>query len=134
MLNKINLQGRLTRDVEVRNTPNQTAVSQFTLAVDRNIKNKEGKYESDFINCLAWDKQATFIAQHFHKGDQMIVSGRLQTRSYEKDGSKVYVTEVVTEDVYFCGSPRKQEQEKKEEITPSQLFEDTDDDSLPFDV
>lgn len=95
-MNKTFLLGRLTKDVELRHTQNETAVASFTIAVNR-------KDKADFINCVAWNKQAEFISKYFNKGSQICLVGRLQTRDYEKDGKKVFITEVVAEEVYFTG-------------------------------
>lgn len=110
MLNKVCLQGRLTKDPEVRNTSNQTAVASFTIACNRQFKNEQGNYDADFINCVAWKGTATFVGQNFHKGDMIIISGRIQTRSYDdKNGNKVFVTEVIAEEVNFGGGSSKKE-------------------------
>jgi single-strand DNA-binding protein len=103
-MNKVVLIGRLTRDVELKFTQGGgTAVASFTLAVDRQFKNKEtGKYEADFINCVVWGKLAETMSNYLKKGSLIATSGRIQTRSYEgNDGQKKYVTEVVVEDFQF---------------------------------
>jgi len=104
-MNKIMLIGRLTRDPELRYTQSGTAVASFTLAVDRRFTNQNGEREADFINCVAWQKAAEFVANYFHKGKQMGLEGRLQVRSYEgNDGQRRWVTEVVAEQIEFVGS------------------------------
>lgn len=98
--------GRLTRDVEMRNSigENANVVARFSLAVGRRFKNAEGNYDADFINCVAFGKTAEFIAKYFKKGDMMAVTARVQTGSYtNKDGVKVYTTDMVIEEVDFCG-------------------------------
>lgn len=102
-MNKVVLIGRLTRDPELRFTPGSgTAVTTFTLAVDRNFKNKDGQKEADFINIVAWNKLAEIIANYAVKGRLVAVSGRIQTRTYEgNDGQKRYITEVVADDFQF---------------------------------
>lgn len=103
MINKVILQGRLTKDAEIKSTANQNAVATFTIASERSFKNSEGKYDADFINCVAWKNTATFIAQHFSKGDQIVIVGRLQTRSYDdSQGQKRFVTEVIVDEASFC--------------------------------
>lgn len=98
-MNKIMLIGRLTRDPELKYLPNTgTAVSTFTLAVDRPTA-KDKEQEADFIQCVAWGKTAEFVANYFKKGGLSFVEGRLQIRSYEKDGEKKYVTEVIVSSV-----------------------------------
>lgn len=102
-MNKAVLIGRLTRDPELRFTAGSgIAVTTFTLAVDRNFKNKEGQREADFIPIVVWNKLAEIIANNVTKGRLVAVSGRIQTRSYEgNDGQKRYVTEVVADDFQF---------------------------------
>lgn len=104
-MNKILLMGRLTKDPELRYTQGGTAVASFTLAVNRSFANQNGEREADFINCVAWQKAAEFVSQHFKKGQQMVLEGRLQVRSYDdNNGQRRWVTEVVTEKVEFVGS------------------------------
>lgn len=102
-MNKVVLIGRLTRDPELRFTAgNGTAVTTFTLAVDRKYKNKEGQREADFIPIVVWSKLAEVIANYVTKGRLIAISGRIQTRTYEgNDGQKKYVTEVVADDFQF---------------------------------
>ena len=104
-MNKVILIGRLTKDPELRYTQSGTAVAGFTLAVDRRFANQNGEREADFVNCVAWNKAAEFVAQYFYKGKQMALEGRLQVRSYDgNDGQKRWVTEVVAEQIEFVGS------------------------------
>ena len=101
-MNKVFLIGRLTRDPELRYTGSNTAVATFSLAVNRNFSNQNGEREADFINCVVWDKQAENLVRYQHKGNQIAVEGRIQTRNYDdKDGKKVYVTEVLVNNVNF---------------------------------
>lgn len=106
-MNRVDLMGRLTRDPEIRyTTTNNTAVAQFSLAVNRRFA-KEGEKQADFINIVAWGKTAEFVGKYFVKGQQVAVSGRITTRDYDdKDGKKVYVTEVTAEEVYFADSKK----------------------------
>ena len=106
-MNKVILMGRLTRDPEVRYTQtNNTLVCTFSLAVNRRFK-QEGQPDADFFNIVAWSKTGEFCSKYFKKGQQVGVIGRLQTRNYDdKDGKKVYVTEVVAEETYFADSRR----------------------------
>lgn len=98
MINNVVLVGRLTRDVDLRYTANGTAYASFTLAVERNFKNQNGEKETDFINCAMWRKTAENFASFTHKGSQVGIEGRIQTRNYEnQQGQKVYVTEVLAE-------------------------------------
>jgi len=105
MLNRVVLVGRLTRDPDLRYTPNGVAVANFNIAVNRPFSNQEGNREADFIDCVTWRRQAENLANFMKKGNQIGVDGRLQTRRYEdKDGKMVYVTEVVADSVQFLES------------------------------
>src|SRR5690625_757288 len=107
MINNVTLVGRLTRDVDLRYTPNGKAVANFGLAVNRPFKNSNGENEADFINCQAWGKTAENLANYMKKGSQIGVVGRIQTRSYENnEGRTIYVTEVVTENIQFLESKK----------------------------
>lgn len=100
MLNKVILIGRTTRDVDFRRTSSGTPVATFTLALDNRFVLKDGKPTTDFINCVAWNKTAETMEKYVKKGAMIAVEGRIQTRNYEnKDGNKVYVTEVVCENM-----------------------------------
>lgn len=100
-MNRAILIGRLTKEPELRNTPNGTSVCTFTIAVDRRFK-QEGQQQADFIPIVAWRGQADNCAKYLHKGSQVAVCGSIQTRSYDdKNGNKVYVTEVNAEEVQF---------------------------------
>lgn len=109
MLNKIVLMGRLVRDPELRSTPSGAAVANFTLAVDRDFKNKDtGEKETDFINIQTWRNTAEFVSKYFTKGRMAIVEGRLQIRNYtDKEGNKRTAAEVVADSVYFGDSQSK---------------------------
>ena len=105
MINRTVLAGRLVRDPELRYTSNGVAVSNFTLACNRPFKNQDGEQEADFIQCVAWRKQAENIANYKKKGSLVGIDGRIQTRSYEgQDGKMVYVTEVLAESIQFLES------------------------------
>ena len=104
-MNRVILIGRLTKDPELRTIANGSATTSFTVAVNRTFTNQNGEREADFINCVAWRKQAENIAKYCSKGSQVAVEGRLQTRSYDaQDGTKRYVTEVIADSVTFLGS------------------------------
>lgn len=106
-MNKAFIMGRLTRDPEIRTTPNQVMVATFTLAVDRRNKSANGERQADFIPVVAWRNTADFVGKYFKKGSKMIVIGSIQTRNYDdKDGKKVYVTEIVADEVEFAESKR----------------------------
>jgi len=105
-MNTVQLVGRLTRDVDMRYTAgeNAMATARFSVAVNRRFKNADGGYDADFPGCVAFGKTAEFVNQWFHKGDLIGVTGRLQTGSYvNKDGVKVYTTDVVVDNVEFVG-------------------------------
>lgn len=108
MLNQITIMGRIVRDVELRRTGTGKAVSSFTIAVDRDFSQGDQK-ETDFIDCVAWQKVGEFVSKYFTKGSMIVVSGRLQIRSWtDKDGNKRRTAEVVADAVYF-GDSRKQD-------------------------
>jgi len=104
-LNRVVLVGRLTRDPDLRYTPNGVAVANFTIAINRPFKNQQGENEADFINCVVWRKTAENLANYMKKGSQIGVDGRVQSRSYEgQDGKRVFVTEVMAENIQFLES------------------------------
>lgn len=106
-MNKVELVGRLTRDPEVRYSQgeNASAIARFSIAVNRRFKNAEGNYEADFINCVAFGKSGEFVEKYFKKGMAIGVTGRIQTGSYtNKEGVKVYTTDVVVEEAEFVES------------------------------
>ena len=102
-MNKTQLLGRLTKDIDLRYTQNQTALGRFTLAVPR-MKKEDG---SDFIQCKVWGKRAEVMEKYIKKGHKVCIEGRLEAGSYEKDGKKHYTTEVVVEDFDFIESREK---------------------------
>lgn len=105
MLNKIFIMGRLTRDPELRRTQNGTAVTSFTLAVDRDFKNADGTKETDFIDCVVWRQTAEFVSKYFTKGRMAVVEGRLQIRDWQdKDGNKRRNAGVIADNAYFGDS------------------------------
>ena len=107
MLNRIILMGRLTRDPELRRTGSGTAVTAFSLAVDRDFKSQSGEKETDFIDIVAWRNTAEFVSKFFTKGRMAVVEGRLQIRDWtDKDGGKRRSAEVVADNVYFGDSKR----------------------------
>lgn len=107
MLNRIIIMGRLTRDPELRHTQSDTAVTSFTLAVDRDFKGEDGKRATDFIDVVAWRAVAEFVAKYFTKGRMAIVEGRLQLRDWkDKDGNARRSAEVIADNVYFGDSKR----------------------------
>ncbi|MCT2536420.1 single-stranded DNA-binding protein [Aquibacillus koreensis] len=102
MLNRVVLVGRLTRDPDLRYTPNGVAVANFTIAVNRPFSNQQGEREADFINCVIWRRPAENLANFMKKGSMIGVDGRIQTRSFDgQDGKRVFITEVVADSVQF---------------------------------
>lgn len=109
MLNRVILMGRITQDLEVRQTPNGVSALTFNVAVDRNFKDQSGQYQSDFITCVAWRQTAEFIGKYFGKGRLIALEGTLRSRTYEdKNGTKHYVTEVYVDNASFTGEKSQQ--------------------------
>lgn len=105
MINQVTLVGRLTRDPELRKTSDGLPVTTVTLAVSRQFRNQQGEIEADFVQCTIWKKAAENTVQYCRKGSVVGVTGRLQTRHYDnKEGKRVYVTEVVAESIQFLGA------------------------------
>lgn len=135
MLNRWVGVGRLTKDVDLKYTPNGVPVASFTLAVNRTFTNQQGEREADFINCVVWRKPAENAANYLSKGSLAGVDGRLQTRSYEgQDGKRVYVTEVVADSVQFLDPKKQGGGQQRDSGDPFQDGEpiDIEDDQLPF--
>ncbi|WP_339060771.1 single-stranded DNA-binding protein [Tepidibacillus marianensis] len=147
MLNRVILIGRLTKDPELRYTPTGVAVTTFTLAVDRNYTNQQGQREADFINVVTWRGLAENVANYLKKGRLTALEGRLQIRNYENnEGKRVYVTEVVADNVRFLessNSSRNHSGDNGPQNKPNDRFEqdpfaddgspiDISDDDLPF--
>ena len=109
-MNKVILMGRLTRDVEMRQTPNGVSLARFSIAVNRRFAGKDAQQQADFINCVVWRKPAENVAQYCSKGSLVSVDGRIQTRSYDNNqGQRVYVTEVVADSVQFLETRAQRE-------------------------
>ena len=127
-MNHINLVGRICRTPEVKEIGNDNKVINFTMAVDRKFKNKNGEKEADFIPVVFFGKAADIIEQYFHKGDGIGISGRLQVRNYEnKEGKKVYVTEVIGEDLFFLPAKKSSNEKADTNIdSVAQLNNDPD--------
>lgn len=145
MLNKIIIHGRLTRDPELRYTQSQTPVASFTVAVDRDYTDQSGSKETDFIDCVAWRSGAEFVSKYFHKGQLILVEGRLTSRKWEdRDGNKRTSWEIVADHTYFGESKREDRNSNySENSAPApapkqpaqqQTFQDLPDDDgdLPF--
>lgn len=106
MINNVVMTGRLTRDIELKYSQSGVAVANFTLAVDRSFKNANGERETDFVNCVVFRKTAEDAANFVGKGSLVGIEGRIQTRNYEKDGRRVYVTEVVVDKFTYLESKK----------------------------
>lgn len=139
MLNDSKLMGRLTADPEIRYTQNSTPVATFCLAVERDFKGPDGNRQTDFIDIVAWRRTAEFVRDYLQKGRMVVVSGRLQTRTYEdRDGKKRKATEVIAENIYFADSKRSDSQDvfapEAQQYTDSVLDGATpvSDEDLPF--
>lgn len=139
MLNKIFIMGRLTRDPELRRTQNGTAVTSFTLAVDRDFKNVDGTKDTDFIDVVAWRNTAEFVSKYFSKGRMAVVEGRLQLRDWtDKDGNKRRNAEVLADKIYFGDAKRDTDSGAArptgftEAAQPTGFTEIEDDGDLPF--
>lgn len=142
-MNKTILIGRLTRDPEVRYSEgeNAMAIARFTLAVDRRVKTQEGQQSADFIGCIAFGKSGEFVEKYFTKGMKMALTGRIMTGSYtNKDGVKVYTTDVVAEEIEFAeskhdGGANRQERDEAALANAGEGFmniPDGIDEELPF--
>lgn len=132
MLNKIFIMGRLVKDVELRRTQSGTAVASFTLAVDRDFKDKStGERSTDFIDVVAWRQTGEFVSRYFTKGRMAVVEGRLQIRDWtDNQGNKRRSAEIVADNVYFGDSKRD---EGGSYPAPGQFAElNDDDDEIPF--
>lgn len=101
--------GRITKTPELRYTTSNMAVVKFTLAINRDTKNKKGEYETDFISCVAYNKTSELISKYLDKGSLIAVEGKIQTGSYEKDGKKIYTTDVLVERIQFIDTKKKEE-------------------------
>ena len=136
MINQTVLTGRITRDLELKYTGTDTAVLNFSIAVERPFKNAQGERETDFIDIVAWRATAENISKYFKKGDGIGIIGRIQTRNYENnEGRKVYVTEVVADNFDFPIQNKSQQQSQSNNQQPqsnSNPFENVGSNNDPF--
>lgn len=141
MLNKIIIMGCMTRDPELKRTPSGTAVTSFSMAVDRDFKAQDGTRQTDFIDVVAWKQTAEFVCSYFSKGRMAVVDGRLQVRDWmDKDGNKRKSVEVIADHIYFADSKTDQGQNREKlsermsgfESDGEQIEEISDDGNLPF--
>ena len=123
-MNIVTLIGRVTKDIEVKQTKSGKAVISFALAVDKDFKNEDGTRDADFIDCVAFEKRAEAIAKYVHKGDRLGINGRISTRTYQRnDGSNAKAVEILVEGFEFL--------EPKKDTAPQWIYPN-DDDELPF--
>lgn len=121
MINNVVLVGRLTKDIELRRTQSGLSTTTFTLACDRRLSAEQknsGTQSADFINCVAWRGSADFLSSYAHKGDTVGVEGRIQTRSYDRDGQRMYVTEVVANSVNLLHSKQPAQSQEQASYEP----------------
>lgn len=126
MINNVVLVGRLTKDVEIRKTQSGLSVASFTIACDRRLSQEQknnGEQSADFISCVAWRGSADFLGRYGHKGDTVGVEGRIQTRNYDRDGQKVYVTEIIANSVSILHS--NQPKQAQAQTQPQQQTQNT---------
>lgn len=117
-MNKVILMGRLAHEPELAQTVNGTEYVRFSIAVNRRFTDSNGERKADFISCTAWRKTAEFICRYFNKGSMIAVVGSIQTDSYEKDGAKVYTTNVSVDEVYFAGEKKTDNAESGQPMLP----------------
>lgn len=130
-MNSVILMGRLTGEPEIRHTPDGKAVGTYTLAVDRRFA--KGDQKADFIRCQCWEKKAEFAEKYLHKGTKILVTGRIQTGSYtDRDGKKVYTTDVVVEDHEFAESKAVQDEKPAAAPASDGFYPIPDESDLPF--
>lgn len=118
-MNKVVLIGRVTRDPELRYTASNIPSTRFTLAVNRPFENQNGEREADFINVVVWRKQAENVKKYVSKGSLIAVEGRIQTGSYERDGQRVYTTDVVADNVQFLETRSQSQNRTDDNVTPA---------------
>ena len=136
MVNRCIFMGRMTRDPELRSTNSGKSVTSFTIACERDLKDKDGSRTTDFIDCVAWGSTAEFAAKYFGKGRMAIIDGRLQVRDWtDKTGGKRKSVEVVADHVYFGEAKNKEEYAAPSYPAPDNGFQDIEDEDsgdLPF--
>lgn len=124
-MNKVCLVGRITAKPELRKTNSNIEITKFTIAINRKPK-EDGTKETDFVNCIAFKSTAETISKYFDKGSQIGIDGRIQTGSYEKDGKKVYTTDIIVEDITFLDNKKEvKESEQIEDIDPFAAFNES---------
>ncbi len=135
-MNYIAIKGRISQDLDIKVAQsNNSKVCRFSVAVRDDYKNKDGEYTTQFFNCVAFGKTAEFMESYFKKGQEILLSGRLQNRQWETDsGEKRYATDIIAEKVEFCGSKSESNASPKEETKEGEVTMNIvdDNDDLPF--
>lgn len=120
MLNNISIMGRITKDLEIKYTPNNNAVLSFSIACERDYVQKGQERQTDFIDCVAWNHAAQFLSKYFTKGDLVILTGSLQKRKWQdQNGNNRFVTEVIVSSVNFGGSKKEKDQQPAQQTPPA---------------
>lgn len=135
MFNETRVMGRLTSDPEIRYTQSNQKVASFTLACDREYKGRDGKEITDFFNCVAWRAKAEFAEKYLRKGRLMLIAGRFENRKWQdRDGNNRVSTELIVEDYYFTGEPKREQQAPPQMEQGQSDFQEItgSDDDLPF--
>jgi single-strand DNA-binding protein len=133
-MNRIILKGRISKELDLKVTPSGTNIVSTSIAVNRKIKNENGEYAADFFNLVAFGKLAEFINTYFTKGQEILIEGRLQNRTWEdQNGQKRYATDVIVESAEFCGTKKETQEEKGDAYEdPFTTVPDDDSSDLPF--
>lgn len=135
MINKFIGNGRVTKDIELKQTPNGVSSVNFTLAITRNRKNQNGKYESDFISCIAFRSIAELLSKYVKKGDTIGIDGRIRTSSYkDKDNKTIYVTEVVVENIDFLKQANREETKNETKLNTTKIVDTPKEFAFPDEV
>lgn len=133
MLNRVTIAGRMARDPELRHTNTGTAVTSFTLAVDRDFKDHGGERITDWIDCVAWKSAAEFLCRYAQKGSLIIVDGRLQVRDWtDNNGNKRRSYEVIADTVHFGGGNKTEQNDYTRQVLPEPKAENTQQESEQF--
>lgn len=134
-MNRVELIGRITRDPELRYTSSNVATCRFTLAVNRPFQSQNGEQGTDFINIVVWRKQAENVKKYVSKGSLVAVEGRIQTGSYEKDGQRIYTTDVVADSVQFLETKsQSQNRTGADDVTPADFVQDNNESDMSDEV
>ena len=133
MINRVVLMGRIATDIDLKQTPSGTSVTQFSVAVERSYAKQGEEKQTDFIICVAWSKTAEFISKFFSKGRMIALEGNLRTRNFEdKNGSKHYITEVYVDNVSFTGEAKQDSKASNTSVDIDDFDEVLSEDGVPF--